>query len=228
MKDIGVIMEIPFNSREYSKQIYDRNWINYRMEITMKYTAKCLKQQTSSDFTALFLYKDETEQMIKEALSRYEKLPPNIRFVPASQSRSIAAEALKDASLTYSVRLDSDNMFAKDYMERLRGATVKPDIQAIVTQQGYIYDSIHHRLARVTYPSPSFFALIYKTEEFLTGKKYPMRTHHDAIKLKHMLMPGRNFVVVVHKTNALNEFRVGRKSDLIESSKIAEVLDAFI
>ncbi|MDQ6423631.1 glycosyltransferase [Paenibacillus sp. LHD-117] len=228
MKDISIILEIPFNNREYSKQIYDPKWINYRMDITMKYTAQCLRKQTSSDFTALFLYKDETEPIIQEALARYEALPPHIRFVPATGARAIATEAIRDSALTYSVRLDSDNMFSKDYMERLRGRVLKPGTQAIVTKQGYIYDSVRHRLATIGYPSPSFYALVFKTEEFIAGKKYPLRTHHDAIRLRHELMPGRNFVVVVHKTNALNAFTVRRPSDLVPKDQIDGVLERFI
>ncbi|MCU6710422.1 putative rhamnosyl transferase [Paenibacillus sp. J5C_2022] len=227
MKDVNMIVDIQFNSLEYSKQIYQKSWIDYRMAISMKYTIPCLKGQTMSDFTVYFYYKDETEPLIREALSDYEPLPPHIQFVPYSTRQELQNEAARGADKLYIVRLDSDNMLRKDFFQRVRSAKLEYDTKAIITQHGYLYDSNKHRMAIVSYHSPSFYTLVYRSADYLSGVRHALKKHHDAIKHKHVLLQDRNFVVVVHGTNVLNRFKVNRASELIGQSEIQEILERF-
>ncbi|MCR2804343.1 putative rhamnosyl transferase [Paenibacillus soyae] len=228
MNDRIVIIEIQFNTVKYSDNIYKPSWIDYRMDITMRFTAKSLSGQSRSDFKAFIYYLDETEPLIAASLARHEPLPAHIEFVPFSKRKERMDAAVQGYSKAYVARIDSDNMFKKDYVERLYAHVPKPATQVLISQRGYLYDSNTNRLANVSYASPSFYTFIYDTEKFLSGYRYPLKTHHDAIRYKHELMAGRNFVVVVHQTNVMNKFTVGRKSDLIEAGKVQEILGDFM
>ena len=89
-----IIVDILFNAWKRSSRIYDRDWIENRMKIFMNYTLKRLKGQSNQNYIALVRYDRSTEKLIRQALSKYPPLPPNIKFIDAnSYNREIINSA---------------------------------------------------------------------------------------------------------------------------------------
>jgi hypothetical protein len=226
MSERAVVVEIHFNSIAFSDNIYSLEWIKYRMDITMRYTVPSLANQTDKRFSAFLYYMDGTEPLIREALQPYGPLPAHIQFIPISLRDEKVNEAIRGSQTAYVARIDSDNMFVKTYIERLRACKPNPATEVLVTRQGYLYDCATNRMATVTYKSPSFFTFIYRTEDYIAGNRYAVKTHNDAIKYKYELIGGRNFVVTIHGSNELLRFKV-RASELIAQSKVEALLNQF-
>lgn len=223
---LAIVIEVHFNSIYFSDNIYSQDWIDYRMRLTMEYTVPSFISQTDQNFHAFIYYMDGTETLISKALHSYATLPSNIRFVPISKRDAYVCEAIRGSERAYIARIDSDNMFSRDYVERLRAYVPKRMTEVLITQHGYLYDCTSHRMATVTYRSPSFFAFIYNTSEFLSGKRYAVKTHNDAIKYKYELLSGRNYVVTIHQSNELLRFKV-KPSELIQPSEVDALLGLF-
>lgn len=219
----AIVIEVHFNSIYFSDNIYNQEWINYRMGLTMDYTARSFIGQSDQNFHAFIYYMDGTEELIRKALQPYPPLPSNIRFVPVSERDARVSEAIQGSERAYVARTDSDNMFSRDYVERLRAFAPKRTTEVIITQHGYLYDCATHRMATVTYRSPSFFAFLYSTQDYLAGKRYAVKTHNDAIHYKYELLGGRNYVVVIHQSNELLRFKV-RPSELVDPSQVDALL----
>lgn len=226
MRERAIVVEIHFNSIAFSDNIYSLEWIKYRMDITMRYTVPSLANQTDNRFTAYLYYMDGTESLISEALKSYGPLPGHIQFVPISKRDEKVGEAIRGSRTAYVARIDSDNMFVKTYIARLHAYKPNPATEVLITQQGYLYDCATNRMANVTYKSPSFFTFIYRTEDYIAGDRYAVKTHNDAIKYKYELIGGRNFVVTIHGSNELLRFKV-RASELIAQSKVEALLNQF-
>lgn len=222
----AIVIEVHFNSIYFSDNIYNQEWINYRMGLTMDYTARSFIGQSDQNFHAFIYYMDGTEDQIRKARLLYPALPANIRFVPISERDDCVGEAIQGSERAYIARIDSDNMFSRDYVERLRAYEPKSTTEVIITQHGYLYDCTTHRMATVTYRSPSFFAFLYNTLDYLRGKRYTVRTHNDAIHYKYELLGGRNYVVVIHQSNELLRFKV-KSSELVDPSQVDALLGQY-
>ncbi|MEV5030140.1 glycosyltransferase [Paenibacillus sp. LPE1-1-1.1] len=207
-----IVFGIEFNSRSTRpawKIGLTAGWIHYRMSVFMKYTMKSLKKQTNQDFVALIQYADCTEFLIKQELGKYEPLPENIQFVPASKYQENIAQLITGFDRLYLVRLDCDDMYHKSIVQQLRDFRPKSSTQALINQKGYIYDAVRQRFTATRHQSPPFYTLIYKSEEYLKGKRHAIPGgHRYVIKLKHEILTkkgNRNYMIVVHKRNTLNQ-----------------------
>ncbi|MFF2888430.1 glycosyltransferase [Paenibacillus sp. NPDC057967] len=226
MNHPAIVIEVHFNSIYFSDNIYKQDWIDYRMKLTMDYTVRSFIGQSDTSFHAFIYFMDGTEALIHKALQPYPPLPSHIQFVPISERGARVGEAIQGSERAYVARTDSDNMFSLDYVERLRAYAAKSTTEVIITQHGYLYDCTSHRMATVTYRSPSFFAFLYNTQDYLAGKRYAVKTHNDAINYKYELLGGRNYVVVIHQSNELLRFKV-KSSELIEPSQVDALLSLF-
>ena len=207
-----IIFGIEFNSRSTRPEWkigLTAGWINYRMSVFMKYTMKSLKNQTNQDFVALIQYADRTEPLIKLELSKYEPLPENIQFVPASKYQENIMKQITGFDRLYLVRLDCDDMYHNSIVQQLIDYRPKSNTQTLINQRGYVYDAIRQRFAAINQQSPPFHTLIYKVQEYMKGKRYSIPGgHRKVIKLKHEILTrkgNRNYMIVVHKRNTLNQ-----------------------
>lgn len=225
-----IIIESSFNDRQWDPNRLTAEWINRRMKIFMSYTCKSIKRQTNQDFLHLIRYDPDSEELIHEALSCYEKLPENIRFVQRGGEYGKAIKAYIEGSNQYfQIRLDSDNMYQHKFLEHLHQYQPAVDTQILINQGGYIYDAINLRLAHFFHPSPSFYTFIYNIDQYLSGERYAIKTHGDAIKLKHELLPDGNFIVLVHDCNVSNTFNMGTRKGIIDDpSAVKDILNRFI
>lgn len=221
-----IIIISSLNTMNFKKKRLEKEWIDYRIDIFMKFTMKSLKQQTNQDFQAFILYEKESEVILKEALAKYEKLPDNIQFTTLKESKQIA-DNIRGYDFLYLVRIDSDDMYHKSYIQKLHDYMPKEETQVLINQNGYLYDSLNHRLSKYYNESPSPYTLIYKTKDYLANFRYKLQGGHPgAIKLPHEIMDGINFVVTVHAQNTSTQFRpknhAGAITDPIKVNQILE------
>ena len=221
-KEIAMIIDIPFNTptnpfwpgfehaSEYDnsrKNSQTKKWIDYRIDIFMKYTALSLINQTNQNFKCVVRYTKETENLILDALSKYKKLPDNIIFT--SDGDKYIEDAIADYKYIYHIRIDSDNMFSKDFIENLYQVEYYEGLECILAQNGYMYDAVNNILATIFHGSPSFYALIYTVDDFLGGFRHNTQPDHwGAVKLVHEKIESPSYLIVVHEENLSNNFEV--------------------
>lgn len=191
-----------------------REWISYRLKIFMNYTCKSLRKQTNQDFLACIAYDPVSEAIVQEELAKYEKLPSNIIFT-TNLYRNIVG-AINGYDLFYYVRLDSDDMYAIDFVQQLHDWEYKEGNQILINQKGYIYEASTKRLGHFFNESPPFFTFVYKVEDYLAGKLYRLEKGHvGAIKLNHEILKEENFMVNIHEQNSGTKFDTRRFGELI-------------
>ncbi|GGG73061.1 glycosyltransferase [Paenibacillus radicis (ex Gao et al. 2016)] len=231
-----IIVGIEFNNRSTRGGPYKvgltQEWIEYRMNVFMKYTMNSLKKQTNQQFTALIRYASVTEELIQKTLEKHEPLPDNIRFVPEEQYIEAQKELAGDAKWLYLVRLDCDDTYKKTLIQQLHEWKPKEGTRALVNQLGYIYDSLRHRISPVKKTSPPFYTWIYKSVDYFNGKRYKIKGGHPAVvKHKHEILTSkgrRNYLVVVHQRNTLNQRLLKRKNFISNRKRVDAILKKFI
>lgn len=203
-------------------------WIKKRLAIFHHFTAQSLKVQTDQNFDVLIVYHASTEEIVREALEGYH-FPDKFRFVPHDRYEEEINKRIEGSDYLYLVRIDSDDMYHYQFMEKINRHEPDGQTEMLIAQDGYLYDAIHHRLARIHYPSPPFYTQIYKTEEYLAGKRYQLKGHQSVIHFKHQIIEGRQFVVVIHSQNTSTTFKPKRKEDIITSPlEKGEILAQFM
>lgn len=201
-----VIIQIAFNIFKLNGNRLSRKWIQNRIALFIKYTLKSLKAQSNQDFIALVRYEPESEGIIKETLSRYAPLPDNVLFIPENTYDEIVNNYIKDTTDLYLVRIDSDDMYHRTFVQQLHDYNHKPNTQVLINQYGYLYHSEKQRIAPSFHKSPSFYVLIYKAKDYITGQRHPLpEGHRSAIKLHHEILKRRNYLNVIHSTNTSNK-----------------------
>lgn len=230
LSDRKIIVQITFNSKalKHNKnQRFTKEWIDERMVIFMKFTLQSLKKQSNQDFITLVRYAEETEQLIVQALKRYGELPSNIEFVREADYENRITELIKDYRHLYLARIDSDDMYHQSFIQQLHDCQHKETTIALINQNGYLYDSIKECLSPIHFSSPPFHTLIYRTEEYSAGKRYPLRSHTAAIEYPHEFFPHRNYCIVIHSTNTTSHFRIKGKNHL-SPPKTKQILSEFM
>lgn len=231
-----IIVGIEFNNRSSRGGVYKvgltRKWIEYRIAVFMRYTLQSLKKQTNQNFTALIRYTERTEELIRQTLGKYKKLPDNIIFVPEEQYVETQQQLTGDSEYLYLVRLDCDDTYHKSFIQQLHDYKPKPETRALINQRGYIFDRQRRRMATVKKTSPPFYVWIYKAEQYFAGERYSSPGGHPGvIKHKHEILTKngkRNYMVVVHQHNTLNQRLLKRKNFISDRTKVNKILQGFI
>ncbi|WP_164775533.1 glycosyltransferase family A protein [Paenibacillus glycanilyticus] len=231
----AIIVEIEFNNRSNKGGVYriglTPQWIKYRMSIFMKYTLRSLLKQTNQSFHAFIRYTERTKGIIRAELAKYPKLPPNIRFVTDKQYGEKLRRTVGASSSFYLVRLDCDDTYHRTMIDQLHKYKPKQGTRALINQAGYIYDSVRHRMATVSKSSPPFYTWIYNSEQYFGGFRYKTDGHGGVIKHRHEVLTKsgkRNYMVVVHKKNTLNQRLLNRHTFISNKAKVDAILGKFI
>ena len=217
---IIMVIDIPFNVPENPfwpgfKDVYNdskklsqtKEWIEYRIEIFNKYTLRSLKNQTNQNFKCIMRYTRETEELVFNALSKYDKLPDNVIFTPDGDETIYSL--IQGYDYMYHIRIDSDNMFSKDYIDILYKTPYYEELECILCQKGYMYEIEGDRLASMEHGSPSFYALVYTVDDFYFGFRHNTEPDHwGAASLTHEAIDTHCYLVVVHEKNVSNSFNM--------------------
>ncbi|WP_394172243.1 glycosyltransferase [Guptibacillus hwajinpoensis] len=232
LKEKNIVVDIAFNNwalNDTENQRWTKEWIERRMEIFMSFTAKSLENQTNQDFTALVQYDDHTEHLVKKAMRKYKRLPSNIKMIPHSELKMQFENHVRDAKFGYFVRLDSDDLYHESFIQQLHDFQDSENINVVINQKGYVYDAIQDRLATVSFKSPPFYTLIYKTEDFLNGFRYEMKGHRSIIEMPHHILTNRNYTIIVHAQNTSTTFKEKYEKGMIhDTSEKNRVLNGFL
>ncbi|MCM1989301.1 glycosyltransferase family A protein [Oceanirhabdus seepicola] len=228
------VFEYKENVKTQGKEVkgFTKEWIENRIDIFMNYTLKSLKNQTNQNFLARVIYHHSTEKIVKQTLAKYDELPNNVKFLTRKQYNQDILEVIKGHDYLYFVRLDSDDMYHKSYIQKLHDYQPKKETKALINQKGYVYDSINNRLIEFFHKSPPFFTFIFKVEEFLSGVRW-YKTEHGhtgVIKLPHEILQGRNYIFHAHNNNVIRKegYFNSKKYKQIHKSKVRQILKQFI
>ncbi|WP_158737184.1 glycosyltransferase family A protein [Alteribacillus sp. YIM 98480] len=233
LKNKIIIVNIAFNvlrkfhvpPRPQPETVLTKEWIENRMDIFMNYAMKSLSNQTNNNFIALVRYEDCTKNLIREALRKYDKVPNNVIFVKNSKFSRHIKKLIIHYDYFYLVRLDSDDMYHKTYIQRLYDFKHNTDTKVLINRKGFVYNSLTNQMATYSNPSPPFYTLIYKTDDYLNGVRYSIPKHRDAIKLPHKILKGYNFIVNIHSINTSSKFN--NKNKIMNPSKVSTILKEF-
>jgi len=227
-----IIIQIPFNVMGFNKE-NEKNeaWIKYRLKLFTEYNLKSLKAQTNQWFTALLRCRDDTIPLIKEEIE--DQLPGNVLIVGIGEYHNKTEELIKGSKYFYQVRMDSDDMYEKNFIDMLHNYTPKPETEVLISQKCYTYDTNQNRLAYFFYHSPQSYVLIFNTEGYQGGKRYYLKNGHGgAILLNHELLAGINYMDTIHQKNDSSYFEGGKGgkkewSEIEDKNDIKEILKDF-
>lgn len=227
-----VIIQIPFNVQGFNKENEtNEKWIRYRLMLFVNYNLKSLKAQTNQHFTAILRCRDETIPQVKKEIGA--KLPENILIAGVEEYKRKIEELIEDYSYLYLVRMDSDDLYVKYFVDTIQNYSPNPETEVLISQNCYTYDINQDRLAYFFYHSPQSYILIYKTIDYNRGKRYYLKNGHGgAFLLKHELIPGVNYMDTVHQRNDSSYFEggIGGKKnwrEIKDKKVIKEILDIF-
>jgi hypothetical protein len=215
MENRKIIVDTAFNTFGFLEERLTKEWIEKRIDIFMKFTLQSLKNQSNQDFLSLIRYENSTEDYIRETLAKYPELPVNIKFIQDSYFESYLKNYAGDSPEIFITRIDSDNLYHKFYIQELRDYSPNESTQILISQDGYVYDCLKQRLAYWFHESTPFYTLIYKTENYLKGKRYKLTSHSKAIKLRHEILPAGRFIVLIHSDNTLGAFNSSMRRERI-------------
>lgn len=231
-----IVVSTSFNNLKWSDERLTREWIDKRLRLTMDYTVRSLINQTNQEFLSLIIYDRKSHKNIRSALEEYPELPENIRFVTAQDMNGHMEKYVEGADVLYNVRLDSDDMYHKTYVQQLHDYRHNGETRLLINQNGYFYDSVRNLIAEYYHFSPQFYVIVYDAEDFLYGERYKINGHADAINHPHELIVKRNYVNHVHSNNySLGTFRLlcdrtlNNMGEIIsEEEKVSAILQDFL
>jgi len=192
---------------ERKKNEMDEDWIKFRIKLFKDYCLKSMMAQTNQWFDLLLACRRETVTFIKKEMG---ELPDNIGIISGGEFDNRVNELSKGYDILYLVRVDSDDMWERHFIDLLHNYTHKPETEVLINQNCYNYDIESGRLASFFYESPQSYVLIYKPEEYAKGKRYYLkRGHGGAILRKHEIIKGFNYMDTVHGKNIVSVFHPG-------------------
>jgi len=220
-KEKKLIVEMLFNNWGATADRLTKGWIEYRIDLFMKYALQSLLLQSSQDFTCYVLYDPNSEKLIQETLKKYPPLPSNIRFVTPKDYQANVIQDIREFKYLYRVYLSSDDMYHKDFIKKLHDYTPQKDTVALIPQYGYIYDSVQHRLGKFFFWLPSYGATLIRVDEYLRGQA-ARTSWRDAFKVPREFINIKEPIWINH----IHGQNTGTTFDNVLTWKIANVHDA--
>lgn len=225
-----IVVDCKFNTMKAIPERLDPAWIKTRYDIFCRFTLRSLKNQISQDFLAFLKYDPLSRQAVMAASYEHEPLPQNIVLVTEKEYEERILDYIADADQLFIARIDSDDMYRSNYIDQLQKIEPLSDTEALINQQGYIYDSVNDRLAYWSHFSPPFYTLIYNCRSYRMGFRYRFSNgHRGAFSLRHQIMPPGNFMVVVHTHNISTHFNKRQRGNLIQDPlEMKRILQEFL
>lgn len=231
-----IVVWTPINtSGHFPRLEANPKWMNRRCELMNLYTIPSMRAQTCKDFDWWIEVREDTRDFFQSQLN-LDGVPARILSRPAvtdhANGKNIAWERLekhveewiKDKEFL-EVRLNSDDLYRRTFIETLQKMEIKPETQCILPRAGYYWFIRHGKLYKTRHLSPPFYALVYETARWLAGHRHPLPGGHRAArKLRNQDMIGRQWVWLVHDVNnkiirkgadAYNKFKCGKSTNLI-------------
>jgi len=205
-----VIVWTKFNTTGFRIELENNpKWLKRRIEILNKISAPSLRNQSDTRFTWVIEVREDT---YTDCVNSFNVDGINVCILPMpkkgekeevrKQRENATIENYVGSNEFYFVRLNSDDMYHKDFIKKLKALEVGEEIEAIIPVRGYYWYIADKKLVQLNNPSPPFYAFIYNTEKYLSGYRYPLQKGHRYVKkFKHIVMNDRLWVWVIHDIN---------------------------
>jgi hypothetical protein len=190
----------------------NKKWMTRRCEIMNRYTIPSMRAQNCEEYEWWIEVREDTIDYITPKL-KLDGVPAVIlpRRIVTDHSKGAnsawerdpahVADRIKDDKFI-EVRLNSDDMYHKNFIQTLQNMDIKPDTAVILPRAGLYWHLAENKLYKTSHTSPPFYALIYNTDEWLGGFRHPLPGGHRAArKLPNQDMPGRQWVWIIHDIN---------------------------
>ncbi len=221
-----------------------------RIDLYRQYTLRSLLNQDSDEFsTVLFYDKSTVQELIDELLASEEVAALGERFQPGPiapldfrrdvrntrwarrhDEESVLRSISGGADRLVLTTIDSDDLFRRDALTRIRACARRHDVEAVVPTNGYIYDPAGRRLRPFHNESPPFYSLVYSAAKFFSGHRYDGGIgNHQQVRrrLRSVALTDRIFMVHVHDMNDSTTFKLGRPSRMLPQDEVSRVLPEF-
>lgn len=179
MKNKMIIIQTPLNTMgfSYAREI-DKEWLMARLKIMKEFTARSLEYQSDPDFNWHILVREETKSFIRQNFD----CSIDYKIVTPEESDEIinrTSDCYDDLLL---IRLNSDDCYHKNFIKIVRLFDYADDKQALVFQCGYMWYQKEDIIVERKFPSPPFYAYIYKPAEYANGFRYDVAGHNHIRK----------------------------------------------
>lgn len=223
-----IVILSTFNTAKGLEERGTKEWIENRLDIFYRFTLNSIKAQTNQNFEMYLTVRGDSIPIIQDYVKRKGGLPSNVHFDVWSRCKKAILTGLEAYDKLYTVRLDSDDMYHKDWIQKLYDLTPKDETEVLISQNGYIYDSHDGTLATYYRKSPPFYVYIYNVEEYIAGKVYH-GGHRSVIETYHYeLVEGYHFMITLHGENTSSNRNLIEDNRIIhEEDKKKKIMGAF-
>lgn len=181
-------------------------WIKKRLEIFNLCTRKSLEMQTNQDFMAVVAIHPSSEEIVKKLLKAYPTLPANIVFT--SNRNKVIEGYIRGADKVFVSSLDSDDMYAPEFMQYLHDYHEREDETLIIFTKGYVYNLYTHIIDEYESPSPPFYTQIFKVKEYLDYYRYYHLIRHWYMqRFKHTAISKPLYMIILHDKNSYGNYK---------------------
>lgn len=181
---------------------YDEKWISSRIDILIKYLLPSLIKQSDQNFNYILLVRKETKEFIIDLLNNKNVLENKFFHVATPEEKFELCDKIITTDRFHEVRLDSDNCYRIDFVEKLKSLDINAHTEAVVLPRGYMWYLENNVIVEREFKSPGFYSLIYKKDEYLSGKQHETPGGHDGvITLNHKKIEDRTWLWTVHDLN---------------------------
>ena len=203
---------LPYHDDKFSRGIKNKLW-NFARSIRQSYRER--KPVFIQAFFELFTDKNKTlPQRLEKSLFKIQSIQP-----------------FRDTSYIFLSRIDSDDMFHKDYAKKVQ--EFYPFEGAIVCKNGYIYNAQTKELAEWNpETNPPFHTIIMRSSTFFNPIAHIQfyngyKSHEDIPKVAKVLkvLEGNNYCVTVHGKHISTTFNHPFKGKSIIENKSSVLTD---
>ena len=186
----------------------DPDWLEHRMKFFRAFTAPSLRSQTNQNFTPVLLVDPSTPDSIVDEIKEVGlvyKINSGQKFAPRDTGfKSFLTENTDDEWVITS-RLDSDDGYAKDFIERTQSVALKKN-EFIMFNNGMVWKNDKFFLK--TQVAPPFISYIEKvsTKGKPIGTVFTVKTHERALQSPNQQYTDRpKWLMVSHDKNMITE-----------------------
>ncbi|MHC1750274.1 MAG: glycosyltransferase family A protein [Cellulosilyticaceae bacterium] len=211
------IVLINFNNAKWSDLRLTKEWIEHRMNIFMNLTFKSLKNQTNQDFETIILYDPLSEEHILEVLGHYETLPSNMHALPTTTGYKYINKVIKSYDYLCFNKLDSDNLYHKDFIQYLHDYMPKDETTILVSPNGYVYNAVTGEMAHYASTCASLYTHLYTVPDYLNKIRHPapLGGLEKFPEIACEIIDYVSFIITVHDSNVLNAPHLLRRPKMI-------------
>lgn len=198
------IIQTPFNIYFRTGKVdltLNYEWIDHRLGLMSKYVLPSIIGQSDGDFYYVIQTRKETTNYVAEYIGSHAGGAKNIKVVSEEEYSKYLKSIITDKKF-YEVRLNSDDLYHRDFVKRLKAVEIDPNTEAVIAENGYMWYMNKDVVVEREFLSPPFYGYVYGADRFLGGFRYnPKNGHPGVVKMRHKVMKERNWLWLVHDQN---------------------------